>query len=249
LDVVSSDADGLTRTRTITIDKTSLTISFGDYVLHFNDDPAGATTLLDDSSQGPTITRVVSTVHSPQGLGAGIIPLSLGGDWVLSDPERPGTGCTAFFAGDRFASQCNGVKIQPDYGDFYASHPYPYWAWDGWSDWWNPPPAVVAWNTEWTRFWNRQQIPSPNGDMTGVRIRSLKSSFGELGGEWEFAGSGGALCHATLSGTTFASECSGIVGWENQGDANGSITVRFGNGVASGSSSKGIELVARREHS
>src|SRR5438477_5694865 len=55
-DVVGSDADGLTRSGTITIGKTSLTVSFGDYVLRFNDDPAGATTLLEDSSEGPAVT-------------------------------------------------------------------------------------------------------------------------------------------------------------------------------------------------
>jgi hypothetical protein len=249
-DVVGSDADGLTTTGTLDVTKTSLTVSFGNYSFQFNDDGHGATALWNEGSPGQLITTAIPTIHAAQPVNAGIIPLSLGGDWSVLDPNRPGAGCTAYLSGDGFASQCQNVKLQPSAGDFYSSHPYPYWAWNGWDgSWWDAPPEIQAWSEQWTHFWNQEQVPSPNGDFTGVRLRTLKSSFGDLGGEWELAGSGGVACHATLSGTTFTSDCDGISGWESQSDANGSITIRFGNGIASGSTSKGIELAARRVHS
>jgi hypothetical protein len=246
-DVLGSALDGATRTGTVDVAADRLDVAFGDYELHFVDGPGGASARwVDRSGPGAATVADVPITHTPAALGAGIVPLSLGGAWTLRDRHRPQASCHASLATDSLTTRCDDVKVQPDVLDWELDHPYPDWAWTDWPYWEGTPPAVDAWYQDYLRFVRNEIVPSPNGEMVGTRVETFASSFGDLGGKWELAGTGGAFCIVTLRGATLTSDCSGIDGDESQSDANGKLIVRFSRGLASGYTSKGIELTARR---
>jgi hypothetical protein len=78
-----------------------------------------------------------------------------------------------------------------------------------------------------------------NGTITAQRSQKLDSLFGELGGTWHVVGSDRGGVDATFSGSTFTASLFGSSG-------NGSMTLRVCNGVATGSTSAGVEISARR---
>jgi hypothetical protein len=83
-------------------------------------------------------------------------------------------------------------------------------------------------------------LPLLNGAGSALRIAPLPSIFGDLGGEWELNGQN-SHCSAKLNGNVFTATCD-----QSSGFSGGSITLVFGDGVASGTTSKGIEVAARR---
>jgi hypothetical protein len=78
-----------------------------------------------------------------------------------------------------------------------------------------------------------------NGTLNAQRSQKAQSIFGELGGTWHVAGSGGGGVDATFSGNTFTASLFGSAG-------SGTMTLRVCNGVASGSTSAGFEISAQR---
>ena len=90
---------------------------------------------------------------------------------------------------------------------------------------------------------NVSGVPSPlphiNGMLTGGRKNPLASIFGDLGGEWTLSATGGGGATAKFSGNTFSGSITG------SGRADGSVTVTIANGIASGTTNKGIEFSAR----
>jgi hypothetical protein len=78
-----------------------------------------------------------------------------------------------------------------------------------------------------------------DGTVTAQRSQKLPSIFGELGGTWHLTTSGGGGVDATFSGSTFTASLFGSSG-------DGSMTMKVCNGMASGSTSSGLELSARR---
>jgi hypothetical protein len=83
-------------------------------------------------------------------------------------------------------------------------------------------------------------LPGLNGTGSAIRVAQLDSIFGDLGGDWEVNGQNGH-CTAKLNGNVFTATCD-----RSSGFGGGSITIVFGDGVASGTTSKGIEVAARR---
>jgi hypothetical protein len=83
-------------------------------------------------------------------------------------------------------------------------------------------------------------LPLLNGAGSALRVAPLPSIFGDLGGDWELNGQN-SHCAAKLNGNVFTATCDRSAGF-----TGGSITLVFGDGVASGTTSKGIEVAARR---
>jgi hypothetical protein len=83
-------------------------------------------------------------------------------------------------------------------------------------------------------------LPLLNGSGSALRIAQLPSIFGDLGGDWNLIGQN-SHCAVTLTGNVFTATCD-----KSSGFTGGSMTLVFGDGVASGTTSKGIEVAARR---
>lgn len=79
------------------------------------------------------------------------------------------------------------------------------------------------------------------GSLVGLKSQAASSIFGDLGGTWNFAdGNGNAIGTITFSGSTVAfsmTQDSGLAG---------TFSLTFNNGVATGSSNTGVEVVARQ---
>jgi hypothetical protein len=89
-------------------------------------------------------------------------------------------------------------------------------------------------------------LPSPlpriDGSLTGQRVSTTTSIFGDLGGSWHLsADNGNGSCDATFSDNAITASCAGA------SDQGGSVTVTFCEGVASGSTSTGIEFTAKKQ--
>jgi hypothetical protein len=82
-------------------------------------------------------------------------------------------------------------------------------------------------------------VPSIAGKLTATRTSALASSFGALGGVWSINTASGTQCEARFSGNELTNTCS-------NGALRGGLTLTFAAGVASGTTSGGIELSARR---
>lgn len=80
-----------------------------------------------------------------------------------------------------------------------------------------------------------------NGTASGVRISRSDSSFGDLGGTWQFGLSGGGNCTASFVQATVTATCFGAA------THTGSFTIAFEGNRASGSTNEGIEFVVLRK--
>jgi len=85
-------------------------------------------------------------------------------------------------------------------------------------------------------------LPDPlpyrlDGTATGQRTSTASSIFGDLGGVWHIA-AGSAGGDATFSGNTFS------VVWSGDPWGNGAVSVVFCDGIASGTTSDGVEFSA-----
>src|SRR5262249_2480308 len=59
---------------------------------------------------------VVNIDHAERKSSFGIVPLSLGGQWTFSNPNKSGGSCTAYVADDSHMFSCNGqVKDWPSF--------------------------------------------------------------------------------------------------------------------------------------
>jgi hypothetical protein len=91
---------------------------------------------------------------------------------------------------------------------------------------------------------NVYDLPSPlpgelNGSITGQRTSTLSSVFGDLGGVWQMtADTAGVVGHATFSGNTLS------VAWSGAPWGSSTASVVFCDGIASGSTSAGVEFSA-----
>jgi hypothetical protein len=81
---------------------------------------------------------------------------------------------------------------------------------------------------------------SLNGTIIGTRMKTLTSVFGDLGGQWHLTGSGGGTCDAVFQGNTLSVTCA------NADSFTGQASITFCEGVASGSTSDGVEFSALR---
>lgn len=86
-------------------------------------------------------------------------------------------------------------------------------------------------------------LPNLNHSLSAVRSTVLPSVFGDLGGVWQLQSDGGqgGRCTARFEGSEFTASCVGT--WT---EFDGALTFTLGNGVASGSSSEGLEISAVR---
>ena len=91
-----------------------------------------------------------------------------------------------------------------------------------------------------TRPSTLREVPPLNDRIVGTRTSVLASSFGELGGTWTFDNTSGSHCDTTFSGNTVTMALS------SKGKADGTLTIVFKDGIASGSTDHGLELTARR---
>ena len=82
---------------------------------------------------------------------------------------------------------------------------------------------------------------SLNGSITGTRMQTLPSLFGDLGGTWHVTDQGSGSCDASFHGNTASVLCT------NAGLFTGEATLTFCDGVASGSTSDGVEFSALRQ--
>jgi len=80
-----------------------------------------------------------------------------------------------------------------------------------------------------------------HGSVTGTRIRTLASSFGDLGGQWLIT-QGETTCNALFEGTDLNVTCT------RDGVRTGSLSVHVTDSLASGTASNGVELAARRRN-
>lgn len=78
-----------------------------------------------------------------------------------------------------------------------------------------------------------------HGAVTGTRVHALASSFGDLGGQWLIT-QGDASCNAVFEGTDVTVTCT------RNGVRTGSLSLHVTDSLASGTSSDGLELAARR---
>jgi hypothetical protein len=84
-------------------------------------------------------------------------------------------------------------------------------------------------------------LPSLNRQVQIAHASTLDSIFGALGGVWNLSDDKGASCNATFSGATLTAKCKASATSSEQ-----SVTVTFGDGIASGMTNGGIEFSARR---
>lgn len=83
--------------------------------------------------------------------------------------------------------------------------------------------------------------PDMNSSANGTRTEARTSIFGDLGGVWSLTTASGAKCDATFEGSVATLSCAGT-----SSVLHGSITITFGDGVASGTTSRGVEFAAHR---
>jgi hypothetical protein len=76
------------------------------------------------------------------------------------------------------------------------------------------------------------------GVSTAQRRSALASQFGDLGGSWTVV-TPAATCDVTFQGNTFNASCS-------EGNGQGSLELTLAGGLASGKTSDGTELSAKR---
>jgi len=81
-----------------------------------------------------------------------------------------------------------------------------------------------------------------NGSITGQRLSTLPSLFGDLGGAWHVAGGNNEGCDATFSGNTMTAICQSSPFGSNDG-----LTVTFCDGLAVGTTTAGAEFSAHRQ--
>lgn len=77
------------------------------------------------------------------------------------------------------------------------------------------------------------------GSITGTRVSTAASSFGDLGGTWHLT-QGDAACDATFAGNDLKVACS------NAGSLTGSFAAHVTSTLASGTTGDGGEFAARR---
>ena len=80
-----------------------------------------------------------------------------------------------------------------------------------------------------------------HGSVSGTRVRTLASSFGDLGGQWLIT-QGETTCNALFEGTDLNVTCT------RDGVRTGSLSVHVTDSIASGTASNGLELAARRRN-
>jgi hypothetical protein len=87
-------------------------------------------------------------------------------------------------------------------------------------------------------------VPPATGTITGSRIETRSSIFGELGGLWTVTTENGH-CTAELVDNEFMSTCEGEPGGTEHG-IHGSVEIVFNGDIASGHASDAIEFSAHR---
>ena len=80
-----------------------------------------------------------------------------------------------------------------------------------------------------------------HGSVVGTRVQTLASSFGDLGGQWLIT-QGEITCSALFEGTDLNVTCT------RDGMRTGSLSVHVTDALASGTTSNGLELAARRRN-
>jgi hypothetical protein len=88
-------------------------------------------------------------------------------------------------------------------------------------------------------------LPEPlpeslDGTVTGQRVSTASSVFGDLGGTWHIPLASGATGDATFSGNTLT------VVWKGEPWGDGTASLSFCDGIASGGTSEGVEFSAHR---